>query len=112
MINPLAKQAVETLELLQTYFQDYIQKNHVNEVPLEVVHLYTGLILKNAKKERACLFEEKDMRAFDFMISEIDSLLSVFGGTCIKYCEEHRTEDVELTVLQDYFRQMKENLLD
>lgn len=110
MTTPLVKQALSSLTLLEAYFNDYLLKNKVEDIPLEVVHLYTGLIVKNARMGRVELSKEGELKAFDFMIDEINSILSVLGGSCIKYCENHKTDEVPVDEIEAYFIELRNNI--
>ena len=112
MLEPLTIQALRSLRLLKSYLDEYRITNEVDSIPLEVFHLYTGTIIKNAKVGRLELSKSNELASFDFMISEIDTMFAVLGGSCIKYCEEIQVDDVPQEIIESYFDQMISRISD
>ena len=111
--NPVARQAATAVELLHKHLDKYMKaqtrarKRPVKAVPLEVVHHYTGIIVKNMKGEVVRLSSKAEIDAFNFMAGEVEKTLAVFGASCKAYCKDYDTGAVPDVVL----RQFKDDLL-
>jgi len=111
--NPVKSQSLKALDLLEEHLLKYMAKQKKNKhagakaVPLEIVHLYTGIIVDGQKASRTSLKSAAELKAFDFIVAELEKTLAVFGASCQAYCNDYSTEAVPDVVIKQFARDLR-----
>lgn len=110
--NPVAGQARLAIDLLETHLIGYIveHKPKIKAVPIEIVHLYTGIIVDGAKGGANELHGAGEIKIHSFIVKEIETMLGVFGASCKKYCDENATDHVPMPVVTNLFEQVRKRI--
>jgi hypothetical protein len=112
--NPVAGQALLALNLLEKHLLVYVKKNKskTKAIPLDVVHLYTGIIVRNQKASVDMLTANREIMHHTVICKETETMLGVFGGSCIKYCEDYGTVNIPVPVAINFFKQVRGRISD
>ena len=89
----------DAVRLLAGGLKKHAETMSEKAVPLAVVIRSKETIMKNHSKARDGLIGTGAVEAFEHLNGEIEKALTVFVGSCAKYCEEYKTKYVPMVVV-------------